>query len=116
MANLKSIYKSEYMRGEDVPVAGVTLTISSAEVVANRFEPGESCVELAFVEDRQKLTLNKTNAKACGKAFGLETDNWIGKKVALARVKVRNPKAGTMVDSVAVVPVAAKNDDAADEL
>lgn len=103
MANLKSMFKGEYMKGDDVETPRV-VTISAAILEDDPFEKGKQRVVLSFIEDAQKLTLNKTNTKALIKALGAETDAWVGKKIKLAPVMVRNPKTDAMVSSIATVP------------
>lgn len=103
MANLKSMFKSDYMKGDDVETPRA-VTISAAILEDDPFEKGKQRVVLSFVEEPQKLSLNKINTKALIKALGAETDAWVGKKIKLAPVMVRNPKTDSMVSSIAVVP------------
>lgn len=51
----------------------------------------------------KKFTLNKSNFEAVSKLYGTNSDNWVGKEMEVAKVKVRNPQTGTMVDSIALV-------------
>ena len=80
--------KSPFIKGEDLEEGERTIvTIKTAEEVA--FPSGDTVPVLAFLELDQKLTLNKTRVKKCVELLGEDTDDWVGKKIALYPVDVQ---------------------------
>ena len=55
-----------------------------------------------ITEMSKKFTLNKTNFKAVSALYGTNSDAWVGKEMSVAKVRVRNPRLGTTVDSIAL--------------
>lgn len=109
MAKVSSIYKSAYFRGSDIGDP-IKLTIASCEPSeGGQYGPQ---IVLGFLEDERKLGLNRTNARTLVKAFGDETDRWIGRRVQVGTVNVRNPQTGDVVPGIVVV--AAKQKQAAE--
>jgi hypothetical protein len=56
-------------------------------------------------EEFVDLALNKTNYQTLLKAFGDDSDNWLGKEIRLIKIKQRNPNTRQIVDAIAVEPV-----------
>jgi hypothetical protein len=80
--------KSPFIKGDDLEEGERTIvTIKTAEEVA--FPSGDTVPVLAFLELDQKLTLNKTRVKKCVELLGEDTDDWVGKKIALYPVDVQ---------------------------
>jgi hypothetical protein len=67
-------YAGNFLKPEDIGSTPVTLTI--AAVVDGKFDKPD----LAF-SDGSKMGLNVTNAKTLAKAWGYETEGWVGKEV-----------------------------------
>jgi len=53
-------------------------------------------------EDKNQLALNKTNYNTLYKAFGNDSDKWIGKTITLVKHKVNNPQTGSQVDGISI--------------
>lgn len=80
--------KSPFLKGEDLEEGERTLvTIKTAEEV--NFPSGDTVPVLSFLELDQKLTLNKTRVKKLVEILGEDTDEWLGKKIALYPVDVQ---------------------------
>lgn len=101
MANLKSVFPPAYLKGEHLD-GPVTLTIASADI--DKGGKFGAQVVLTFVEPGYgKLYLNTSNRKACEKAFGFESDEWVGKQVKLAPAQVFSKTANTFVPGIVVI-------------
>lgn len=80
--------KNPFLKGEDLEEGERQIvTIKTAEEV--NFPSGDTVPVLAFMELEQKLTLNKTRIKKLVEILGDDTDEWIGKKIALYPVDVQ---------------------------
>ena len=74
-----SLFPSRFVKVADVG-SGLTMTIR--DVIVEKVGDSEKpCLQ--FKEGTKLLPLNKTNGTTLAKAFGEETDDWIGKKIGL---------------------------------
>ena len=76
---------------------GQKLTISGTEVRTIR---DREKIVVSFEEIEDLLVLNATNAKILAECYGDDTDDWIGKRISLKKVK-RNFR-GKPVDAIEV--------------
>ena len=77
---------SEWLSGLDLAGKTVNVMIATVdEVTVPEPRTGREVrkVAVTFAGAKKRLLLNATNAKALAKLFGLETDAWSGKAVAL---------------------------------
>lgn len=80
--------QSPFIKGDDLEEGERTIvTIKTAEEVD--FPSGDKVPVLSFLELDQKLTLNKTRIKKCVELLGEDTDEWIGKKIAIYPIDVQ---------------------------
>lgn len=79
---LSEEFPSKYYAKEDLEGGPVTLTIAGNEL--HVWPDGERSVILSFLETDKTLTLNKTKRGQVLKAFGDETDRWIGRQVEIS--------------------------------
>jgi hypothetical protein len=80
--------RNPFLKGDDLEEGERTVvTIKSAEEVS--FPSGDTVPVLEFLELEQKLTLNKTRVKKCVELLGEDTDEWIGRKIALYPIDVQ---------------------------
>lgn len=80
--------KSPFLKGDDLEEGERTIvTIKTAEEVA--FPSGDTVPVLSFLELDQKLTLNKTRVKKLVEILGEDTDEWLGKRIAIYPVDVQ---------------------------
>jgi len=109
--NIDEQYPSKYLSASDIPEDGdLVLTIKSVAVeTVGQGEKAESKPIVYFEELKKGLLCNKTNKETIKGLYTRETDNWIGKKIALfaaevdyqgkqvmgIRVRMRAPKAAT---------------------
>ena len=107
---ISQAFPSNYMKSSDIGVADLVITIKDIKIknVGNVDEPDEKTV-LYFEGPDKGLVLNKTNAGTIAGLYGDDTDQWIGKKIALftteveyqgkmtlgIRVRLKAPKSGT---------------------
>jgi len=82
---------------------------NSTKVIAKNFREanlqfsGLSLImDFDYKKTERSFPLNKTNVKATIKAYGVDYRQWIGKTFILVRYKVKNPKSGELVDSIAL--------------
>jgi len=86
---LSDAFPSRYLSQEDIgddPAAELVLTIAAVrfETLKDNHGAEEDKPIMLFQERGSKpLTLNKINGAIIGKAYGAETDKWIGEKVIL---------------------------------
>lgn len=86
--NTEKYTKNPFLKGDDLEEGERTVvTIKSAEEVS--FPSGDTVPVLEFLELEQKLTLNKTRVKKCVELLGDDTDEWIGRKIALYPIDVQ---------------------------
>jgi len=73
-----------FLKSEEIPAAGVALTISrvTGETLGEGAEAEHKPV-LWFTETTKGLVVNVTNRNNLKAAFGPETDSWIGQQVVL---------------------------------
>ena len=76
----KEIYRSKYMKADDLNGRSATYTVSGciAEDVGD-----DRKLVLAFSETDKPLVLNKTNAQTMAELHGPETDGWASKQIKL---------------------------------
>lgn len=92
------------LTGSDVPPGTKSITIE----IANIREAPDSFSAPLIAELKKPINgkgawaMNKTNAKVAAKLFGDDEKEWIGKKVKLEIISVRNPQTGEIVPSLAV--------------
>lgn len=80
--------QSPFIKGDDLEEGERTVvTIKTAEEVD--FPSGDRVPVLSFLELEQKLTLNKTRIKKLVELLGDDTDEWIGKKIAIYPIDVQ---------------------------
>ena len=81
----KSMYDRDYIYAFDLMGRDVVVTI--AKVVAGELTAAggrKSKKPVVYFEGKDKgLALNKTNGKTIASLFGTDTDQWIGKKIAI---------------------------------
>ena len=53
-------------------------------------------------DEKRTLSANKTNVGALTTLFGEDTDKWVGKKVSLMTIPVRNPTTGEMTKGIRI--------------
>jgi hypothetical protein len=106
---LGAAFPSKWLKSEDCEDEDLVLTIRRAEMEDVQGQGStESKLVLHFDETDKGLIVNKTNGKAVAKLHGDDTDDWLGKRIALyatevefggetmlgIRVRLKAPKAG----------------------
>jgi hypothetical protein len=89
MAKVGDIYSSVYVNVEQWPIKAETRKIVDAGVDDDPFnkKEGSQLIWLQFEEDGPRYRCNRLNAGELSKAWGDETDDWIGKQVTICRVQ-----------------------------
>ena len=97
--NIKDIYRSTYMKADDLSGRTAKHTISgcTAEKVGE-----EEKLVLAFSDNDRPLVLNKTNANSLAELYGPETSEWEGKAIKL--VPSTTSYQGKMVKCIRISP------------
>jgi len=83
-------YQSEWLSGLDLKGRQVTVIVDAVTAEQVQNQRGEKAVKAAVAFKtvagqplRKRLLLNKTNAVALARLFGVETDGWKGQPVVL---------------------------------
>lgn len=92
---MNDAFPSKYLKAEDLEEGDLILMITGAEYaefIDPRTQKSEQKPVLRFQGDNNKpLVLNKTNWKSITAALGSDdTDDWIGKKIALYATEVES--------------------------
>ena len=108
MAKLSELYPSNYLKADDLPDEGLSMTIKTVEVE----KMGDDQKPVIYFKEKNEteekgLVLNKTNADAIAQLTGSDdTDDWEGQRITIyptetafqgktvpcIRVKLRAPK------------------------
>jgi hypothetical protein len=93
------------LKGSDVPAGAKTII----EVAAVRESPDGfgAPIILDFkkpVYGKSGWAVNRTNLRTLMQLFGEDTENWVGKKIKLEVISVRNPQTDEIVPSLCVSP------------
>jgi hypothetical protein len=87
MPTLGQMFPAKFLKAvEDVPADGKTpATITDTEATEMKTSSGatETKYVLYFAEMQKGLVLNVTNARTLARAFGDNTDDWVGNSVEL---------------------------------
>jgi hypothetical protein len=101
MPDIRKSFPSKYVKFTDCNESDLILTIT--RVVDEDMEADgkkESKPVIYFTEVEQGFVCNKSNGEMIASLYGYDTDNWIGKRIALYATKVQfGPK---MVDAIRV--------------
>lgn len=87
--NIDSAFPSKYLKAADIGETDLALTIK--EVVMETVGQGEEAEGkpiIYFNETEKGLVLNKTNTNTIKGLYTAETDNWVGKTIALFATEV----------------------------
>ena len=79
---IDSAFASDYLKAADLDGKQVVYTIVSVKVEEIGQERDQRPV-VYFEETEKGLVLNKTNSRTISDEYGLETDDWTGRKIAL---------------------------------
>src|SRR5262245_5578917 len=78
--NYDEMYPGRYLKPGDLSGREARVTIND---VTTELVGGERKNIMAFAGKNKQLVLNKTNANTIMRAYGKETDGWIGKELIL---------------------------------
>lgn len=87
MAHFRSMFHSDYVGSWELPKGKDFVVVISRVEAGELNKPGRSDKKLApilhFEGKKKGMVLNKTNACTIEELYGSETDNWIGKRIAI---------------------------------
>lgn len=88
--NIQNAFPSKWLKSGDIPEdSDMLLTIARVEVeTVGQGDEAEQKPVIYFEETEKGMVLNKTNADTISKLHTPETDNWIGKRIALFATEV----------------------------
>jgi hypothetical protein len=75
-------FPSDYLKSSDIEGQQVIYTIKSVAIEEIGQERDQRPV-VYFDETDKGLVLNKTNSRTISDEYGLETDDWVGRQIAL---------------------------------
>jgi hypothetical protein len=83
---VSSAFPSEFLKSDDL--GGIDGGAMGKRAVIADLKPwedqqGNRKISMGFVNSSKRLLLNKTNARTLAKAYGDETDEWVGKPVII---------------------------------
>jgi hypothetical protein len=86
---LNEIFQNDYLKADDLGEDDMALTIKSVEPKEFQGQNGKEWKAIVhFRESEKSLVANKTNCNTIAEIHGDETDNWIGKRIALYATEV----------------------------
>jgi hypothetical protein len=97
MPKVSETFSSGFYKAADFPKPAV-LTIASAAL--HDFGEGDQKIKLSFSDGDKELVLNKTNASLIADIYGDDTDDWLGKPLAVYKERVTYQ--GRLVDGIRV--------------
>lgn len=86
MSKFKAGSNSDDLKAKDFVGKNLKLTIERVETVvypANENQPESEKPALYFVGKEKRLILNGTNTETLCDAYGVDSDKWVGKDIAL---------------------------------
>ena len=87
---LSEAFPGKWLKAEDFEDGDAIVTIKSAEVEEIKGNNGtDKKLVLRFREFDRGLICNKVNGKSIAKLHGDDTDEWVGKKIALFATEVQ---------------------------
>lgn len=89
---VSEMYPSRFMKAEDFDEGEVRIvTIKSVEMEElGQGKDKQSKPVVMFRDAEKQLVLNKTNAAVIAKLYGDDSDDWLGKKIALTVIEVES--------------------------
>ena len=107
MANMKQFSQSEskHLKAKDFLGKHLRVLINDVQVVefdATKDAPASSKAVLTFEGKEKGLVLNATNAETLCKAYGEESDGWIGRHISLTTAEYDNFPPGWVVAALDV--------------
>ncbi len=86
MADFRTMYDSEWLHEYDLKADEVTVEITAVEAGELKTQGGKKKQPVVRFKGAEKaLALNKTNGKSIAALYGVDTADWIGKRVTLFR-------------------------------
>lgn len=82
MPKVSEMIQSKYLRKEDIDDE-IVVTLKDVSLESMPGDVGEQRWVLAFKELPKGLVLNSTTIRVLEKAFGADSDDWVGKKAVL---------------------------------
>jgi len=86
-----------FLKIDDVKAAG-PLQVKIVDIEEGQFDR-----PVASFDDGTRLTLNVGNTRILARAYGIDSDGWVGKQIQLELGSVEYQ--GAMQDSIVVVPI-----------
>ena len=106
MVNIDSFLSNQFIKATELNGQTIAKIINEGQFVDSNFGGLQFVVEIEINNETRRLRLNKTNLKILREQFGRNTQEWIGKTIALQTkdVMVRNQ----LVKSIAVTTIEEK--------
>lgn len=91
MPKLSSVFKSDYLKADEIPEEGMVLTITEVEIKeVGQGKDADTKPVISFKEVEKALVANKTNCNTIAKLTGSDdTDDWVGHKIRLIAMEVQ---------------------------
>lgn len=102
MADYETLFPGRFLKSADLAARDATVTIKS---VAGEEIDGKDKVVISFEGTKKQWVCNRTGAEALKLMFGRETNGWLGKKVTLYRMMMKDPFGGDDAPEIGAVRV-----------
>lgn len=84
----EELFPGRFLKAADLKGQAATVAIKS--VIGEEIDGKDKCI-ISFEGAKKTLVCNRTNAEAIKLMFGRNTDGWIGKRVTLFPVQIKDP-------------------------
>lgn len=102
MADYETLFPGRFLKSADLAARDATVTIKS--VVGEEID-GKDKVVISFEGTKKQWVCNRTGAEALKLMFGRETNGWLGKKVTLYRMMMKDPFGGDDAPEIGAIRV-----------
>lgn len=91
MADYETLFPGRFLKSVDLAERDATVTIKT--VVGEEID-GKQKVIITFEGTKKQFVCNRTNAEAIRLIHGRELNDWLGKRITLGRVMMKDPFGG----------------------
>lgn len=102
MADYETLFPGRFLKSADLAARDATVTIKA--VVGEEID-GKDKVVISFEGTKKQWVCNRTGAEALKLMFGRETNGWLGKKVTLYRMMMKDPFGGDDAPEIGAIRV-----------
>lgn len=102
MADYETLFPGRFLKSADLAERDATVTIKT--VVGEEID-GKLKVLISFEGTKKQFVCNRTNAEAIRLCHGRELNEWVGKRITLGRVMMKDPFGGDDAPEIGAIRV-----------